>query len=275
VTRSGGVITTLLPSSGGGFSPTSSQSAAFLARATDVTSITDKTRYDTMITGLVNDGVWSKLDALYIFATVDRATAVLNLVSSSFACVEHGTVSFSAYHGYTGDGSTFWLDTQFTPSTAGGNFSLNSASLFAYDLSNNTTENAVLIGGFNSQRTNLLMQPNFGQLNVIMNGNATANINVGLSNAQGFFVGTQTATLEGASRNGAAISTISAAPVGLENGSLAVFALANGAGAGVPNGFTTDQISCAGIGGVLTSTDVANLSSRINTYMTAYGINVY
>src|SRR5215469_5596790 len=115
-----------------GFTPTSSQSAAFLARATDVVSITDKTNYDTMITGLVTDGVWSKLDALYIFAAVDRTTALLNLVSNTFNCTEHGTINFSAYQGYTGDSSTFYLDSGFTPNAGGTLFSLNSANLGAY-----------------------------------------------------------------------------------------------------------------------------------------------
>src|SRR3974390_3125511 len=68
---------------GGAFTPSCSQSSNFLARATGVTSNTDKTNYDTMICGLVTDGVWSKLDALYVFAAVDRTTAKLNLVSSS------------------------------------------------------------------------------------------------------------------------------------------------------------------------------------------------
>ena len=43
-----------------GFAATSSQSAAFLARATNITSNSDKIGYDRYITGLVADGIFAK-----------------------------------------------------------------------------------------------------------------------------------------------------------------------------------------------------------------------
>ena len=224
-----------------------------------------------MITGLVSDGVWSKLDALYIFATVDRTTAVLNLVSSSFSAVEHGTISFSAYHGYTGDGSTFFLDTQFTPLTGGTNYLLNSASLFAYNLSFNTTENKAAIGVNSGGGTNteIILQPTFSQVGVLFNGGTTNNVSA--ANSQGFWVGSATSTQTGVSKNGAAQTLISATPSALPTTPIYIFAQ-NSSGA---IGITTDQFSAAGIGGTLTNTDISNLSNRINTYMTAYRINVY
>src|SRR5207344_1340696 len=62
--------------SNGSFDATSSQSSSFLARATNVTSWIDKKNYDNLITGLVADGVWAKLDVLYIFAAPNSATAL-------------------------------------------------------------------------------------------------------------------------------------------------------------------------------------------------------
>jgi hypothetical protein len=82
-----------------------------------------------MICGMVTDGTWSLLDALYIFATNNTTTANLNLVSTSFGITQVGTVTFAADTGYTGDGSTGALGTNFNPNVVSGvNYSLNSAS---------------------------------------------------------------------------------------------------------------------------------------------------
>jgi hypothetical protein len=45
----------------------------------------------------------------------------------------------------------------------------------------------------------------------------------------------------------------------------------NGAGAN----WSSDQIAAIWVGAGLNATHAANLESRINTYMTAWGINVY
>jgi hypothetical protein len=55
----------------------------------------------------------------------------------------------------------------------------------------------------------------------------------------------------------------------------AVRLLANTNAAGSPNAFSADQIAAAHIGGAMTDIDLANLSNRVNAYMTAVGANVY
>ena len=128
-----------------GFSPTSTESANFLTRATGITSTTDKTRYDALITGLVTDGVFAQLDILYIFAAPDRATAVLNLIQNAYNATENGTFNFSANVGYTGNGTDFWLDTNFNPFSASPTpqYQVNRASLGCYELSDNTGSTGV------------------------------------------------------------------------------------------------------------------------------------
>jgi hypothetical protein len=121
----------------------------FLARTSGLSG-TETTAYTTMICGLVTDGVitgnlsgatgcGSVLDGLYIFATNTTTTANLNLCGTSYGLTQHGSVTFNADTGYTGDGTTGYFDTGFNPSTAGGNFSLNSASIGSYILTNRTT----------------------------------------------------------------------------------------------------------------------------------------
>jgi hypothetical protein len=133
---------------GGGFTPSSSQSLAFLNRVATVTgtgnptyglSTTERNAYDTMITGMVSDGVWSILDALYMLATVSRGVALLNLVSGSFLGVEHtiGAGQFTADQGYTGVTGGY-IDTQLDPRlTSGQNWNGGgSAGFFGWTLTN-------------------------------------------------------------------------------------------------------------------------------------------
>src|SRR5260370_13754601 len=58
--------------------------------------------------GLFNaDGTTPFFDVLYLFATQNSATAILNLVSSSFAATLNGSPTFTTDRGFTGvDGST-------------------------------------------------------------------------------------------------------------------------------------------------------------------------
>lgn len=130
---------------GGTFTPTSTQSSNFLTRVAAVTgtgnptygiSTAERNAYDTMITSMVADGTWSLLDCFWMFATATRSVAVLNLISSSFTCVEHGVGAgqFTADVGYTGVASGY-LDTQFV-GNGGTNFVVNSASMWAWTSTN-------------------------------------------------------------------------------------------------------------------------------------------
>jgi len=264
----------------GGFTATSSQSAAFLARATGITSNTDKTNYDTMITGLVNDGVWSLLDALYILAAPDVATAKLNLVSSSFTITSHGTnidtTGFTAYSGFTGNGSDRYLDTGCAPSAGTLNYQRDACSYGAYVLSNTAGSNSVEIGANDGAATiaDLLSRQAGG--NILMRVNNTSGVNVTNATRAGMYVGTRTST-----SNVPVYKNGNTTPIGTDtNGSQIItslpsfFILARD-DSGTASSFSSEQLSAAFIGGAQTATNASNLSSRINTFMTAYGINVY
>jgi hypothetical protein len=257
----------------GGFTPSCSQSSAFLARASGITSNTDKTNYDTLICGMVTDGTFAKMDALYIFAAPDQTTALLNLVSTSFPGTTAGTVSFSAKHGFTGDASTFHIITGLTPSTGGTQFTQNSASMGVYDLSSRTTNDAfAMIGGDAATQNFLRVRYVSGDTKWSVNG--AINSSTDPANVQGFWFCTYTASTTGVIyRNGSSFDTSSVATTGLDTVPIWIFDQDNGGTTPVvPSG---DQFSAAFIGGGLTGTDASNLSSRINTFMTAYGINVF
>jgi len=106
----------------------------FLARTSGLDA-THTSAYTTLVNGLVADGVWNKLDALYIFATQDSATALLNLKSSSYNCTAVNGPTFTADRGFTGATTgNKHLTTGFNPATAGGMYTQNSAHLSLWNL---------------------------------------------------------------------------------------------------------------------------------------------
>src|SRR5262249_30053502 len=170
------------------------------------------TAYNNLICGLVEDGTYSKLDALYVLATQSDGgspgdgIAKLNLIKDSFNLVGHGTYAFAADKGTACDGSSGYYDTQFNLSTSGVAFSRDSASLGIYDRTNTTTSGtefgAVDAATFTTLNLNLAGGL-FFRINSIDDGPVAAN-----SNTQGFWIGTRTgASAVSVYRNGNAIGS--------------------------------------------------------------------
>ena len=108
----------------------SSQATSFLARLPGNLSLNQINAYAELIDGLVLDGVFALLDALYVFTSETQTAANLNLISSSYPITATGSPTFTASHGYSGcTNTTKYLDPAFNPSTVvGAQFAQNSAS---------------------------------------------------------------------------------------------------------------------------------------------------
>jgi hypothetical protein len=112
----------------------STQASTFLARTSGLNA-TETNAYCNLINGLVADGIWTSFDAIYVLATNTTTTAALNLVSTSFSLLTVGSPTFTADRGYTGAASAA-LNTQFDTTVGGRNYTQNSASLWAWTLTN-------------------------------------------------------------------------------------------------------------------------------------------
>ena len=256
---------------GGGFTPSCSQSATFLAAASGVTLTADKTNYDTLICGLVSDGVWN-FDTLYIWAAPTQATALINLANpGTFNGTTHGTVSFTAYQGFTGDGSTFYIDSGFNPSTATSpNFVQNSATVGMYILTSRATgTNMWGVGCTVGSCTSgpLFAAYNAGSLYMQLNS-ATAVGGGSPANAQGAWNGTRTDATSAAvylNSNEIPLSQTGAASVTPPNVNVIFFGFNTGFG------LVTDQMAAGwigiGVGNATTGVNACKIANRINTYM--------
>lgn len=111
-----------------------------------------KSLIDALIGDLKAAGVWTKLDALYIFAAADEQSALLNWKSTSYNLTKVSSPVFTVDRGFQGDGVDDVLTTGFNPATAGGNFAQNSAHLGVWSRTNipNGASQSYEIGNTNS-----------------------------------------------------------------------------------------------------------------------------
>jgi hypothetical protein len=78
-----------------------------------------------------------KFDTLYMLAAANTNDAGLNWANlASNTLTEVNNPTFTAFRGYTGNGTNMSLDTNYTPSTDAVNYKQNDASLFSYSRSN-------------------------------------------------------------------------------------------------------------------------------------------
>jgi hypothetical protein len=231
------------------------------------------TPIEELIDGLTADGVFAKLDRLWVFAQPTQAEALVDLVASATATAVNSP-TFAAYLGYTGDGSTSYIDSNFNPATAGGNYTQNSACIGLWAITTGTGSSQQRQGWHDTGPVTLTA------LNVHYFGGAE--IRGQINSAVGSTISSATATKLGLiTRTGANAATLysDGASVGTDNTTASTvitdavnifFGATNGDG--TPGSFSDEQMACAVIGGGLNSTDASNLWTRLRTYMTAVGV---
>lgn len=231
----------------------------------------EQTRVNTLIVCYKTNSDWTPLDREWLLASENTQQSQIDIKSLA-SWTKHGTITFSANNGYTGDGTSGYLDTGFAPSTGGGNFVLNSSSIGVYVLTNRTVSNSSVPIG--TAITNayaylqlLVTSDTFWE----MNGGTFPN--VPSTTSQGFWINTRTASNAIAlDRNGSNIGNSTSPSESLSTHTFTIAAFNDTAGV---DDWTTDQIAEAFIGGAMTPTQRNAKSACLNGYMTSLGINVY
>jgi hypothetical protein len=273
--------------SGGGtpFTPSCTPSTNFIARTSGLTN-PQKTNYDTLICGLETDSVGcvtgSEMIGLYVLAAPDATTALLNLCSSSFSLVYHGSrtfsAGFSANNGYTGDGGTSseYLDTGIVPNTC---CALNSLSIGAYITSSRTvTQTWSSIGGGDTIEYTFIQPLTTALFIYDINGGAFQSVANG--QAKGNWIATRTGintTAAYLNSNLTPFLTGTGNSTGPTPENIYVSALNDNS---TPSRFSGDQISFAFVGNGLTAANAKLVADRLNAFAkftTGYGtpINAY
>jgi hypothetical protein len=124
-------------------------------------------KQNDLVLALKAGGIWSKLDTFALFANdVNISNPIPNPYSNAFALVDwirtantNTLVTYTAVNsptwssngGFTGNGTSSYIDTNFNPATQGVNYTLNNASRYALITGTNTTIDGNSISSSNNQ----------------------------------------------------------------------------------------------------------------------------
>jgi hypothetical protein len=231
-----------------------------------------QTVVNNLIVGLKADGVWTKLDRLWIFAAENSFSALTDLVALDGATAI-AAPAFAADRGYTGNGSNSYVRTFYRPATLGVAWTLNSAHIAVWDNTNRAEALLIATGVYDSTLgdggTYSDLTPYYaGGIMFRINGAASPAITN--STSQGFFIGQRndSSTVEGF-YNGVSGGTGAAPATNMVNLPMYICARDDNA---TPAFFSTDQISMTSYGGKFTSAEALAYYNRLRTYMIAVGV---
>ena len=205
----------------------------------------EKTYINTFIGALGSD--FAEFDRLWIHGLSDSVaarTSLANPTSTMITAVNSPT--FTASQGYTGNGTTNYLNTNYNPTTNGVKYTLNSASLYVYSRTN------VNGSRFDIGHANLT---SYSILDIRDSGYFFRSINqIGLvfqsavlvANSLGLFAGVRVANQDVRSyKNGVSLLSNSTDSSTLINNNMYVLAFNNN---GAAANFSTRQLSLSAIG---------------------------
>lgn len=88
--------------------------AAIFDAMTTPPSDARKALINTAVVALKNGGLWSKLSSLQVYAAADNQAARVDWANPARVAVAVNSPTFTANRGFTGDGATSYIDTQFS-----------------------------------------------------------------------------------------------------------------------------------------------------------------
>jgi hypothetical protein len=229
-----------------------------------------------LISGLKTDGVWAKLDRLWIYAAENATSAKYDMVAD-VAHTLRSTPTFAVDRGYTGvdQSTTIGIDTNYNPGTNAINYTQNSAHVSAWLVNYNTpSNNAMLFGtdNFGFSFAVFLFFNVSDQIITYMN-DVTGSAGAVPTTKTGHWLSNRTgASASQLYQNGANFSSPNTVSVPIANNHSMLSLAGWEGGSGTQVNGLGNQLAMLSIGGGLSSTDASNLYNRLRTYMTAVGV---
>lgn len=241
------------------------ETSALIARFTTPPTAARTALINNLIVALKTAGVWSKLDALYMTAAADEQAARRNWIADLYNLTAVSAPTFTADRGYTGNASTAHLTTGLNPTTSGGKYTQNNASLGSWSRTDNNLAycdigviSTTIVGSIRPRVTNLLSAST----------NATAS-NPAIATSIGLSAWSRTgASVAEVYKNGVSLLADTTTSLGLPNASFVL--LARGTTT-TPDQFSGNQVAAAFIGQGLSDAEHASMFAAVNTYLVAVG----
>jgi hypothetical protein len=240
---------------------------ALVARMTSAPDSTRQNLINNLIVDAKADGWWTKLDWFVALAAHDSQASLLNWKPGSKAMTTAGTITFDTNLGYRGDGSTGYLTFGEAYNAGGNQYALNSCSLGAYcNQQNGVAGNRVHMGDLEASLNRVRFNAASGGAAETWRLNASVNTNAPVSTTR---TGHRTIVRTDSSNNHfykggvKTSSTQASANVPTAHGSV-LRALTE---------YCADRMAVVYFGTQLTDGDVANINTRVSTFLTAIGAN--
>ena len=236
-------------------------------------STTQENYVNTLITCYKSAGIFSLLDREWLLSSDNVQQAETDLIHDD-TWTSYGTNGFTADAGYTGDGSTSYLNTNFNLSTGGGNYSQNSASVDLYVTHDGGAGGDDIGANASGGCPNTYIAPDgYGDDEFDYAINDCTFPAPADSGAVGLWaVFRTTSTLMTADENGVLFSTTTDSSEAPPNEDFYVGATDTG---GAASHFSNDTIAMVGIGGGLTGTQEAAKAACDDAYARSKGFNVF
>jgi hypothetical protein len=228
-------------------------------------SATQESYVNTLITCYKSAGVFSIMDREWLLWADNIQQAETDLIHDA-TWTSHGTAGFAANAGYTGDGSTSYLDSSFDPASAGGNFGASSANFDVYITHHGGgVELGVVDGSYTYINAEFMGYDLEGATFPSLSNPSTA---VGL-----WSVFRTDGSNSAAYKNGSSyIASGSDPAIVFPNRPIFIGAQDD---AGTADNFSSATLAMAGFGGGLTTTQAAAKATCDNAYATSKGFNVF
>lgn len=232
---------------------------------------------DTMVLDMVTSGVWDKMDRIFIFAihTNVNGEALIDWKDpTSNYCTLVNDPQFTALEGFTGDGATQYIDSNFSPDLDGVNYTLNSASIAAYSRTDIAPAFVSLAGARVATPVDLRswIIPNFNNRFIgEMNTNEASSANTPTTNSLGAYSVITLSNQLVLYKNGVNLKSQTIVNIGIPTSR--VFALGNSE-RNNPRRLFQGQVSNLLIGGGITDLEVAGKDLAFETYMDSNGRGV-
>lgn len=169
-----------------------------------------------LVTALKTENIWSELDCLWILAAEDQQNATINLKSPSQNVIAPvSSPTFAIMEGFTGNGTSSYLNLNFNPSSGTHKFLRDSASMGIY-IRSNVNEAKVDMGSDGGSYYNLILARNSGSFDVYANANTL--FSASNSDSRGLFSWRRTSSTTSASyKNGVQQNTSSTSSQAITN----------------------------------------------------------
>lgn len=212
-------------------------------------------------------------DFMYLLAHENAGDALINIVNpGTYDATNVNAMAFEASRGYTGNGSSSYLNSNYNPATQGVNYLQNSASFGVYirsDLDNSNYADGGAVGGPNRDTRLNARFSNFvvGNINInpnVLFGTNTSSLSLHVINRSG-------SNQSNIYKAGVSIVSETNTSVGVPNNNFFLGAFNN---SGVAAFFSARQYAFAFAGGSMNTTQQVGFFMAVETFMDAIGAGV-